>query len=213
MIACLDVHYTESMAYAAALVFEDWTSPGGIAEHYASLPHSANYEPGRFDLRELEPLLAVIRLLDRPIHVFVIDGYCQLSAEGEPGLGVHLAKALDGSAAIVGVAKNRYRTSTHAVELQRGKGSRPLFITAIGMEAAQAAQHIASMAGEFRLPTLLRAVDRLSSLHAANEEVRRLLPELLATSSADAGAAASPSACELTPRGAAPADASPRAEA
>lgn len=213
MIACLDVHYTETMAYAAAVVFEDWTSQAGIAEYTASLAHSATYEPGRFYLRELAPLLAVIEQLDRPVDVFVIDGYCYLSAEGEPGLGRHLADALGGSAAIVGVAKNRYRKTSHAVELMRGQSARPLFITAIGMTPEQAARSIASMAGEFRLPTLLRAVDQLSRIHAVNEEVRRLYPELLARASADTAAPASPPACTCAPRPASPAEHTPGAEA
>jgi deoxyribonuclease V len=63
---------------------------------------------------------------------------------------------------IIGVAKNRYRDSAHAFELLRGESKRPLFITAIGIDYEGAALHVASMAGDSRIPTLLHAVDRLS---------------------------------------------------
>jgi deoxyribonuclease V len=77
-------------------------------------------------------------------------------------LGACLYEAIGGGASIVGVAKSRYRDTSHAIELTRGVSKRPLFITAIGMDYGQAARHIASMAGDFRIPSLLKAVDRLA---------------------------------------------------
>lgn len=175
MIACLDVHYTDQLACAAAVVIEDWASESPVALESAVLPHHAVYEPGRFYLRELPPLLEVIRKIQQPIDCFVVDGYCTLSPEGAPGMGAHLAAALDRPVAIIGVAKTCYRQSTHAHELKRGDSQRPLYITAIGMDVQQAAAHIAAMTGPYRLPTLIKAADRLSrSLETAAAEEREL---------------------------------------
>ena len=67
----------------------------------------------------------------RPI--LIIDGYCYLDTAQSPGLGANLAKTLQTPMAIVGVAKNQYRRSEHAIPVTRGESSRPLYITAIGM--------------------------------------------------------------------------------
>lgn len=162
MIACFDVHYFRDTANAATILFQDWESPASISEYTATVPQSAEYEPGRFYLRELQPLLAVIRKIVEPVDTYVIDGYCHLSSDQAPGLGAYLKESLDHDVSIVGVAKNRYRNTNHAAELLRAQSSRPLFITAIGSDYEVAARQVASMAGEYRIPTLLKAVDRLS---------------------------------------------------
>jgi deoxyribonuclease V len=165
MMACLDVHYFQDKAQAAAIVFQDWKSPLSISEYTATIINPARYEQGRFFLRELNPLLTVIDNIIETIDCFVIDGYCCLSSDRAPGLGAYLKKSLVDKETIVGVAKNRYRETKHAVELIRGKSTRPLFITSIGIECALAAQNVASMAGEYRIPSLLKAVDQLSRKH------------------------------------------------
>ena len=162
MKLCLDVDYSDTHAVAAALLFENWEDAQPIAEFASCVPTCSNYEPGMFYQRELDPLLAVIAQVDTSVDTFVIDAYCQLDAAGAPGLGVHLAKELDSSAAIIGIAKNRFRDSSHAVELSRGGSIRPIFVTSIGMPAATAADCVAAMAGKYRFPTLLKAVDRLA---------------------------------------------------
>ena len=50
------------------------------------------------------------------------------------------------------------------VEVLRGKSKKPLFVTSVGMETAVAAEKINTMAGEFRIPALLKELDRLTKL-------------------------------------------------
>ena len=169
MIAALDVHYTETKSHAAAVIFDEWYSDEPIATHTATDTNVAEYEPGKFYMRELSPLLKVISQIQGVVDVYVIDGYCHLSHSFAPGLGVYLHDALESPAAIVGVAKNRYRNSDHAVEVFRGGSKRPLFVTSIGMEYGVAAEHIQSMAGEFRIPAMLKAVDRLARTSVESE--------------------------------------------
>jgi len=162
MKACLDVHYKEQAARAAAIVFDDWAAATPVVEYSAVVTESGQYEPGRFYLRELAPLLAVIQHIAEPIEVFIIDAYCYLSAHGTPGLGAHLYAAINERASVIGVAKNRFRDSDHAEELFRGGSNRALFVTSIGLPQKVAALKIASMAGRFRIPTLLKAADQLT---------------------------------------------------
>ena len=162
MIVALDVHYTDSTAHAAAVVFNKWNSAESVARYTATESPVADYEPGLFYMRELSPLLKVIGQIAGSIDTFVIDGYCHLSSDCAPGLGVHLHDSLSQPATIVGVAKNRYRNSEHAVEVFRASSTRPLFVTSIGIEYDVAAGHVQSMAGPFRIPTMLKAVDRIA---------------------------------------------------
>lgn len=162
MIAVLDVHYIDTKAHAAAVVFADWQSEEQLTSHRAIEEPVAEYEPGKFYMRELSPLLKVIMQLDPKVHTYVIDGYCHLSQDFAPGLGAYLHASLAQPVTIVGVAKNRYRDSEHAVEVFRANSKRPLFVTAIGIEYKLAGEHVHSMAGQFRIPKMLKAVDRHS---------------------------------------------------
>ena len=63
---------------------------------------------------------------------------------------------------VIGVAKSRFGTATHAVPVVRGSSARPLFITAAGMPAADAADLIRRMTGRYRLPDALRRADTLA---------------------------------------------------
>jgi len=99
-----------------------------------------------------------------------------LSPDQAPGLGAYFKESLDHDALIVGVAKNRYGNTNHAIELLRAQSARPLFVTAIGADYESAAEHVASMAGEFRIPTLLKAVDRLSRRQPNSEKSHATKP-------------------------------------
>jgi len=163
MIACFDVQYLgDGTANAAALLFENWDDAESLKGYSCTVPAIAEYEPGEFYRRELEPLKAVITLIEEQVSVYVVDAYCTLSADGAPGLGAHLSDTVGGSAPVIGVAKNQFRSTSHAREVLRGESDRPLFVTAIGMPLDDAASNIGAMHGEFRMPTLLKAVDALA---------------------------------------------------
>ena len=162
MIAALDVHYSASSACAAAILFDDWGAEVPKERHSVTVPGCADYQPGQFYLRELSPLLDVIINISNRVDTYVIDGYCHLSSDCAPGLGTILHQELKQEAIIIGVAKNRDRQSNHAVEICRGNSTRPLFVTSIGIEYNLAGEYINSMAGNFRIPTLLKTVDRLA---------------------------------------------------
>lgn len=163
MLACLDVDYRDGgAARAACLTFNGWTAAHPASSHAALVPEPPDYQPGAFYLRELPCLQAVLALVTVPLDVIVVDAYVTLDPAGRPGLGARLFDALGGAVIVVGVAKTRFATATHAVPVLRGASQSPLWITAAGMDVDTAAAHVRSMHGPHRVPSLLRAVDRLA---------------------------------------------------
>jgi deoxyribonuclease V len=158
VLTCVDVDYRPDAAVAAAVSFARWSDATPVAETTLRLPGApAEYEPGQFYKRELPPLLALLRQVPS-VALVIVDGYVTLG--NRPGLGRHLHDAL--GVIVVGVAKSEYRGASEALPLLRGKSRRPLWITAVGVDVAEAARGVAMMAGESRIPALLKRVDRLA---------------------------------------------------
>lgn len=170
MFACLDVAYgpDDTFAVAAAVVFDAWDAATPRRELTARHEPVAPYEPGAFYRRELPPLLAVLERVAEPLETIVVDGYVWLSAGGRPGLGAHLYQALGGAVVVVGVAKRSFHGDAPAAALTRGESARPLWVTAAGASAEEAAGWIRRMDGAHRIPTLLRRVDGLCRAGASD---------------------------------------------
>jgi Deoxyinosine 3''endonuclease (endonuclease V) len=160
MLACLDVSYRDTMACAAGITFQNWTDAKPLDEKVIEIQNVAPYQPGHFYRRELPCLLAILQKLP-PIDVAIIDGYVWLDGESRPGLGAHLYHALNAKVPVVGVAKTKFHGADCVCEVIRGVSKRPLFITAAGVQKELAAQHVRSMHGKNRLPTLLARADYL----------------------------------------------------
>lgn len=161
MIAAVDVAYGPRGAAAACVLFHTFADARPASVHVAQIADVEPYEPGAFYKRELPCILAVLRACGATPGVIVIDGYVWLSADRRPGLGAHLHEALGGNTVVVGVAKTGFMGSAFAIEVMRGGSGRPLYVTAAGVDPAEAAGWIRTMHGEHRLPTLLKQVDRL----------------------------------------------------
>ena len=158
--AAVDVHYMPGGgARAAAVLAADAAFAQVLAEHTAVLPWVPPYRPGECYLRELPPLRAVLDDLSG-LGLLVVDGYADLDPDGRPGLGAHAYAEF--GIPVIGVAKSRYRTATHAVPVLRGSSARPLFVTSAGMPRADAADLVRRMTGRHRLPDALRRADTLA---------------------------------------------------
>lgn len=174
MLVAVDVQYAVPVVVTAAVGFADWSDPTSMLEcvcRAAATP--APYEPGAFYKRELPFLLEVVTLVERhhPVEVVVIDGHVWLQ-EGQPGLGARLHQAL-GRKVVVGVAKAAFADGS-AVPVLRAGSTRPLFVTAAGMNTHEAAEFIRGMHGPHRLPTLLKRADHLARGHAAPDPAKAL---------------------------------------
>lgn len=158
MIAICDVHYPAAGgAVAGCVVIERWDDAVAAAERTAAVAELAPYQPGQFYQRELPALRAVLAATPEPLDAIIIDGYVWLG-DDRPGLGAHLHAAL--GTPVIGVAKNRF-VGAAAIPVVRGDSARPLHVTAVGVDTADAAAAIARMHGPHRLPTMLVRADHL----------------------------------------------------
>ena len=162
MIAAFDTYHFEQGSTTGVVLFENWTDGVAAKEKICRLAGATDqYIPGEFYKRELPCIMAALESLEEKIETIVVDSYVQL-APGQPGLGQKLFETLDEKIAVVGVAKTRFYTATDAIEIYRGKSTRPLFVSAAAMEVGVAADHVKAMHGNFRIPTLLKLADALS---------------------------------------------------
>jgi deoxyribonuclease V len=95
--------------------------------------------------------------------MIIIDGYVYLDDYNKYGLGGHLFESLNRKIPIIGVAKTNFVSNKeNKVELLRGKSINPLFITSIGIDIEIAKRNISKMFGEYRIPKLLKELDKLT---------------------------------------------------
>jgi deoxyribonuclease V len=157
----VDVHYEREGARAACVTALSWDDAKTQDEWTVDVPKVAEYRPGFFYERELPCILAVLERAPVPASVIVVDGYVVLDAHGRPGLGAHLFEHLAQRVPVVGIAKRSFAGSEFATRVVRGESQNPLFVTALGMPSAEAAQHVQRMHGKHRIPTLCTRVDHL----------------------------------------------------
>lgn len=156
----VDVHYPDAGGARAALVVGDSATFGTVTEeHVAELSTVDAYTPGLFFMRELPAILAALAET-ADLDVVIVDGYVDLDPSGRKGLGAYLRDHV--RSVVVGVAKSRFGTATHALPVHRGGSTRPLYVTAAGIDPAEAAAMVSAMAGPHRIPDALRRVDRLA---------------------------------------------------
>ena len=121
----------------------------------------AEYVPGEFYKRELPCIKNLYVKINEPnIDCIIVDGFVVLDDVGKLGLGGYLYEYLAQKIPVIGVAKTNFATlEKYKTAVLRGKSTRPLFITALGIDRELAAQNIANMHGEYRMPTLLQLLD------------------------------------------------------
>jgi len=155
VIAIVDVHYGTHAARAGCVVLAGWADATAQRERVTSVEGIEPYVPGELYRRELPALLAVLDGIEASI--VVVDGYVW-TAVG-PGLGAHLHAARGGI--VIGIAKSEL-PGAPGVPVIRGDSARPLLVSAVGVEPAEAARHVAAMHGEHRLPTMVVRADHLA---------------------------------------------------
>jgi deoxyribonuclease V len=161
LISAVDVYYKEPIAVAACVQFRGWAADAAVFETTTKLASLAHYESGQFYRRELPCILRVLQACESASDIVIVDGYVWLDAHQKPGLGAHLFDAIDKRAAVVGVAKTSFAGATAAKAIFRGGSRSALYVSAVGMSVSDAVAGIVRMHGNYRMPTLLKRVDRL----------------------------------------------------
>lgn len=166
MIVAVDVYYDDhaGTGRAGAVVFGTWESNDPIATVGSQHRGIAAYVPGEFYKRELPCILPLLRHCRErwSVEAILVDGFVDL-APNRPGLGRHLFDALSDGVEVVGVSKNAF-TGTPGKRVTRGASTRPLWVTSTA-DINVAAERVMRMAGNHRIPDLLKLVDSVSKGH------------------------------------------------
>lgn len=162
MLAAIDVKYYPEKAKTVCALFEHWQSKEANAYIVDYSDSTEEYVPGEFYRRELPCILSVLSKVDQAaLTGIVIDGFVYLDDDGRAGLGAHLYERLNRTIPVIGVAKKSFHSLTRDVILvTRGQSMNPLFVTAAGIDLKEAALNIRTMHGQYRIPDILKEVDR-----------------------------------------------------
>lgn len=165
LIAAADVHYRENKAVGVIVLFSEWESEK--IHSFEKLEFSGEYSeyiPGEFYKRELPILQSLYeKIRSTELEAFIVDGYVFLGKEEKPGLGYYVYQMLGSAIPVIGAAKSRFReNSENCRELFRGKSSKPIYITSVGITAEDALNKIQRMKGDFRMPDILSKLDRMT---------------------------------------------------
>lgn len=161
MILAVDVAYKGSLAFAAGVLFQNWIDAIPQRQITARIDQVQDYVPGQFYKREMPCVVELLAQLDKLPDTIVVDGFVYLGSERRPGLGQHLYGELKGKVFVIGVAKKPFHDTPRSMELYRGNSKAPLYVTAAGVDEAEAKAYIAEMHGAYRIPTLLKLVDQI----------------------------------------------------
>ena len=149
MILAVDVDYRSDSAVVAGILFQRWSDEQPSRVISTTVAPVKPYISGEFYRRELPCILKLLHLLDKRPETIVIDGHVYLGEERRPGLGKYLYDALDGTVAIIGVAKRAFKVMPEDSIVYRGQSSRPLYVTAVGIDEELARESIRTMSGRF----------------------------------------------------------------
>ena len=159
-ILAVDVQYVNSAGYVAGVIFNQWSDCSPVNTVTCKVDKVEDYVAGKFYKRELPCILALLDENNLTPQTIIIDGYVYLDGDSIPGLGGYLYSALSESVNVIGVAKRAFSGISEECELLRGTSNTPLYITSAGEALGTAKHNIESMCGEYRIPTLLKLVDR-----------------------------------------------------
>ncbi|MGI5823483.1 MAG: endonuclease V [Dethiobacteria bacterium] len=160
-IACFDVYYFEDYAQACSIVFQIAPSEKIISKYCIAVKTFNAYVPGEFYKRELPCLLQVYGCIKEKIDIIVVDGYTLLGG-GKKGLGAYFYAALGKKIPVIGVAKTYFHGCVNCIKVYRGKSLKPLYVSSVGLDPYFAAKLIGNLQGKYRIPEVLKEVDRLS---------------------------------------------------
>jgi deoxyribonuclease V len=171
MIVAFDTYYYNGYSYTVGGVFKSWGDKE--VSYFVTSKRDcidAEYKPGELYKRELPCIMQCLSMLNiDDIELIIVDGFVWLSEDGKTttkALGARLQDAIlnkyQTKKTIVGVAKNKYHVDIpDCVEIERGlESKKPLFITCSEpCFTEHYAAHIKGMHGDYRIPSILKAVD------------------------------------------------------
>ena len=164
MIVAFDTYYFDDKAKTGCISFSDWKNQDNFKINTEILDGIEEYISGQFYKRELPCILSLITKIGLDnIELIIIDGFVYLDDNNKYGLGAYLNKELNEKIPIIGVAKRDFSTiNKNRNKVYRGESQNPLFITSVGIDLNVASEKIKEMDGKYRMPTLLKELDKLT---------------------------------------------------
>lgn len=169
-----DVKYDDEkgVAKVAALEFENFTDKVETNYYTQDCKIYSDYIPGEFYKRELPDIMLLIHnkigicKLRAEYDAIIVDGLYMLGKD-HPGLGAKLKEMLnsyDVDIEVIGIAKSYYKDCEQVAGLvYRGKeATKPLYVN--GSLQKDYVEIVKNMAGDYRLPYLVKQVDKLSRM-------------------------------------------------
>ena len=164
MILAFDTYYFENKAKTVCIEFINWYDINNYKVYSEIINDVEDYISGEFYKRELPCILSLLKKIEiKNVEAIIIDGYVYLNDEMKFGLGAYLYESLNKKVPIIGVAKTNFATIVkNKATILRGNSKKPLFITSVGMELNEAVEKIITMGGQYRIPSILKELDRLT---------------------------------------------------
>jgi deoxyribonuclease V len=155
MILAIDVYYADEYVKAVGVTF-NWGDKAPLETLIEFRNGAENYVPGEFYKRELPLIIAILEKVSfKDIEAIIIDGYVYLDHK-KPGLGYKLWLHLNRAIPIIGIAKTSFQGNDESViKVTRGESKNPLYVSSVGIK---------NMYGEFRIPTILKELDKLTKI-------------------------------------------------
>jgi deoxyinosine 3'endonuclease (endonuclease V) len=162
MIYAFDSYYEEDKTRCVCLGFENWKSEEPKIEIVIEEGIHEEYISGEFYKRELPGILKILEKIALTHQdLIIIDGYVFIDNSGSLGLGGHLYNAIKQECPVVGVAKNRRKGLDMLMEeIYRGRSTKPLYVSSIGIGLIEVSRQIIDMRGIYRIPDMLRLLDQ-----------------------------------------------------
>jgi len=163
MILALDTYYTENKAKSVGVLF-NWGESEIIKTVIKKIENVANYVSGEFYRRELPCINEVLTEIKiDEIETIIVDGHVYVGNDLSLGLGGYLYMDLKQKTPIIGVAKNSFSKNNEVTnKVFRGNSKKPLYVSSIGMDIDKATDLVKNMKGDYRIPTVLKELDKIT---------------------------------------------------
>ena len=169
-IAIDTYYFGEEKARTVGVVFNDFSDPNPSEVITVWTTEFEPYQPGQFYKRELPCILDCLAQVDlREYDTIILDGFYRLKGEDDkewPGLGEHLVEVLTENGSLHPdlnvwcVAKTNFgKASDISIPILRGTSKSPLYVQAM-RDQGGAAVLVKNMAGDYRLPGILKTLDK-----------------------------------------------------